>query len=354
MKRGAGEGQQPGRRRPWWLATATASLIAGLAAVAAAAHLPATAPAGAADPAGGVRVALALAADSARDVPFAPAGPAWGVPVALAAAADPPKATPAGPPAPSVSVEDGRLTVDARDADLAQVLREVAERADFHLEISGPLGRVTAAFTAASVEEGLRRLVQDHELMLVYRRGEGSAEPTLFEVQVFASGAPRRGGPAVAQAPPGAADTDRAMLEEISALVRQRDPEQAVPRLAQILSTAPGQVARSRAAWALARLPGPASVAALSAAALQDSVPYVRLQAAQSLRRVAGADAIPALSSVLAGDPDPSVRRVAARGLATLRDPQAAAALSAAAGDSDASVRAEVQRGLARQGVNVR
>ena len=342
MKRGAGEAQRPGRRRPRWLAITTASLVAGLDAVAAA-HLPASAPAAAADPAGGVPVAQAPAADRAR-----------GVPVALAAAADPPKATPAGPPAPLVSVEDGRLTVDARDADLAQVLREVAERADFHLEISGPLGRVTAAFTAASVEEGLRRLVQDHELMLVYRRGEGSAEPTLFEVQVFASGAPRRAGPAVAQAPPGAEDTDRAMLEEISALVRQRDPEQAVPRLAQILSTAQGQVARSRAAWALGRLPGPASVAALSAAALQDSVPYVRLQAAQSLRRVAGADAIPALSSVLAGDPDPSVRRVAARGLATLRDPQAAAALSAAAGDSDASVRAEVQRGLARQGVNVR
>src|SRR5688572_5309872 len=83
--------------------------------------------------------------------------------------ADAPKAAAPEPPAQVVLVEGERLTVDLHGAELAQVLRQVGEAAGFHITTSGTLGVVTAAFSARTLEEGLRRLVQDHEMMLVYR-----------------------------------------------------------------------------------------------------------------------------------------------------------------------------------------
>ena len=63
-----------------------------------------------------------------------------------------------------VVIEEGRVTVDAHGVDLADVLAQLGARAGFRVRTSGSLGRVTATFTATSVEQALRRLVQDHEL----------------------------------------------------------------------------------------------------------------------------------------------------------------------------------------------
>ena len=263
---------------------------------------------------------------------------------AAAAPADAPKAP--APPAQVVTVKGGRLTVDLRGVELADVLHQVAEAAGFHLTTTGELGRVTAAFSARTVEDGLRRLVQDHEMMLVYRPASaGGGAAVLMEVQVFSS-TPGRG----AAAAPEARDAEAgvAVIGEITRLVRAGDAERGVPRLAEILATSPDSVVRGRAVWGLSMLGGPAAAGALSGA-LRDAAPIVRGQAVPALRRVAGAEAIPALSGVLASDTDVSVRRAAARALATLRTPEADAALSAAAGDSDQLVRAEARRGMDRQ-----
>ena len=67
-----------------------------------------------------------------------------------------------------VVIGEGGVTIDAHDADLADVLAQFGARAGFRVRTSGSLGRVTATFTAVSVEQALRRLVQDHELMLLY------------------------------------------------------------------------------------------------------------------------------------------------------------------------------------------
>jgi hypothetical protein len=68
------------------------------------------------------------------------------------------------------------------------VLSELGARAEFRLRISGPLGRVTGTFTAMSVEQALRRLVEDHELMLIYSASPGEdARPKLIQADVFAS-----------------------------------------------------------------------------------------------------------------------------------------------------------------------
>ena len=82
-----------------------------------------------------------------------------------------------------VVIEEGRVTVDAHDADLADVLAQLGARAGFRVRTSGSLGRVTATFTAVSVEQALRRLVQDHELMLVYSAtSNASVRPTLIRL----------------------------------------------------------------------------------------------------------------------------------------------------------------------------
>src|SRR6185503_5357834 len=170
----------------------------------------------------------------------------------------------------------------------------------------------------------------DHEMMLVYRPVRG--EPVkLMEVQVFAS-APGREAAAAASAR-GAAPRE-ALMSEITGLVRARDVERGVPRLAELLATSSDLIIQGRAVWGLRMLGGPAAGGALSVA-LRNEAPFVRGQAVQALARVVGAEAIPALSGLLASDPDVSVRRAAARALATLRTPEADAALSAVAGDSD-------------------
>ena len=267
--------------------------------------------------------------------------------VGVAAPADAPKVPAPGSPAQVVMVKGGRLTVDLRGAELADVLLQVANAVGFHLTTTGELGRVTVAFSARTVEDGLRRLVQDHEMMLVYGPAGRSAAPAvLMEVQVFASTAPGRG---VAAAPAARdAESGAAANAEITGLVRARDVERGVPRLAELLATSPDSVVRGRAVWGLSMLGGSAASGALSGA-LRDEAPYVRGQAALALRRTVGAEAIPALSGVLASDPDVSVRRAAARALTSLRTPEADAALSAMANDSDQLVRDEARRAMDRQ-----
>ena len=246
-----------------------------------------------------------------------------------------------------VVIEEGRVTIDAHDADLADVLAQLGARAGFRVRTSGSLGRVTDTFTAMSVEQALRRLVQDHELMLVYGSvSSASVRPTLIQADVFASTL----SAAQVRAASEMLGRQRAsLLAEIDRLTRSRDVARGAPRLAELLGTASDSVVRARAASALAALNGPLSHPAL-ARALGDSAPAVRAQAVRALRSVDGARAIPALGRVLLTDPDVTVRRAAAQMLGSLQEPAATSALSVASEDADAIVRREVTRALHRQG----
>jgi hypothetical protein len=241
--------------------------------------------------------------------------------------------------APAITLSDGKLSVELRDADLEDVLQEIARRAGFHLTTSGQLRRVTAALTGVSLEDGLRRLVQDHELMLVYRPAErGGAAGALVEVHVFA-----------ALPAPDPAQT-AASLAEVNRLLRRRGDRQSVARLTDLLSASPDPAVRARAAWALGRTRAPAGAATLTKA-LSDPAAPVRMHAALALRGLQGVQAIPALASLLLQDPDAIVRRAAATALGSLRDASAIPPLRAALGDADLSVRQQATQALRRQGV---
>lgn len=244
------------------------------------------------------------------------------------------------PISPVVAIAGGTLTVDLHHAELESVLREIATRAAFDLKTSGQLGRVTATFTGVPLEEGLRRLAPEHELMLVYRAPSGGAAASLVGVRVFAGTRPND---------PRSAAAD---LAEIRGLLRSGGSQEGAARLADLLG-APDSTVRARAAAALGTVGGMNAEAPLTAA-LSDQAAEVRVQAVNALRRVAGARAIPALQGLLVRDPDPAVRRAAARTLGMLREAPATSALTAAAADPDASVRQEVARALRRHGVAVR
>jgi hypothetical protein len=256
---------------------------------------------------------------------------------AVRAAEEPAASTP--PPAPPViGVKDGQLTVTVRDGDLADVLRQIAEQAGFRLRTSGDLGRVTVTLEAVPLDDGLRRLTQDHELVMVYSRATpGGRETSLTEVRVFAASA--------AAVPPRVGSADPSSLAEIRRLLRARADPQSIARLIQLLGEAPEPSVRARAAWALGRSQAPGASEALGRA-VRDPEAAVRTQAAYGLARVDGARAIPTLATLLRADPHAGVRQAAARALATLPDAAAVEALRAASADSDAGVRQEARRAL--------
>jgi hypothetical protein len=250
------------------------------------------------------------------------------------------------PTAPVFSVDGEQLTVDANDADLGDLLRAIGAAAGFDVRTTGQLGRVSGQFSVASLEEGLRRLAQSNELVLVYRPAEDQgAAARLSEVRVFGPTAPAPAPPVpIPTVSPAGAGT----LAEVSRLARSSDDATALSRLSEILATAPDAAVRARAAWALSRLEIPASAAALIRA-LRDPAPDVRLQAAYAVGRVDGASAIPELTRLLLGDPEAKVRRAVVRVLGGLTDDAATTALQGAVADADPSVRLEVTRALERR-----
>ncbi len=59
-----------------------------------------------------------------------------------------------------ISLENGRLTMNVRDASLSRVLRVIAAKGGFALDIAGQLdSKVSASFENIPIERALRRIV---------------------------------------------------------------------------------------------------------------------------------------------------------------------------------------------------
>lgn len=254
-----------------------------------------------------------------------------------------------------VSVEQGLLSINARNVPLADLLRVIGERAALTVSIHGgdsPL--VTDSFTDLPLDEGIKRLVRGSGLVLTYAPSQGGAGAgVLKEVRVYMT-PPQAPVPAVANgtkpaSPARRAEQERSVgLRDVRTLARQRD-EAAASALAQILAQDSDPTVRAKAVAALGKFGGTEAAMALSMA-LMDQDSSVRIQAARALGRVEGDRATPALGGVLTGDPDPQVRREAVRTLATLGTDQARWSLESAALDADQSVRRAVASALAKWG----
>jgi hypothetical protein len=123
-----------------------------------------------------------------------------------------------------VTVVQGRLSVDLRDADIQTVLAQIAEQAGFTL-LTGPLERQTVSVQFADVplEQGVRRLLRLASLNHVMLTAPAAAgRVALKELRVFAGGDAR--GPFVIAARPTEVVAVQARQPEETPATPQEEP----------------------------------------------------------------------------------------------------------------------------------
>lgn len=245
-----------------------------------------------------------------------------------------------------VELTGGRLTVDARDVPLPDLLGLVARRASFRLTFArAPIETVTAAFSDVPLDEAVRRLLRGHSFVLVYEADQRLSEVRLVGPDGAAtlSVADRRhAGPG--ESAERAAEIAAPTPVPAAAPVH---PTPTVRELARTVAEDEDAAVRARATAALAALGGADAISALRTA-LEDAAAIVRVHAVHALSRAERAAAIPVLSAVLAGDRDPQVRLAAARALGSVPTADARLALEGATRDANPAVRDEARRALAR------
>ena len=253
-----------------------------------------------------------------------------------------------------VSVGGGVLTVDARNAPLAEVLQTIGQAAGIDVTLRGDFSApITASFAGVSLEEGFRRLAPGHSIALSYAAAaDASTRQILTGVWVMSDPpTPERPGAGMSTSaatsatihfPPGG------WLGGIQALADEarRGTEAAVALLAEVSASEPDGIVRQQAVAALERLRGPKVEFALTAA-LDDADASVRLRAVRGLRVAGTETAVQSLAAVLLGDADPQVRLAALSALTSLPGPTMLQGLARAAADPDGRVREAAARGLA-------
>ncbi len=93
-----------------------------------------------------------------------------------------------------IALKDGRLTMDVRDASLSQVLRVIAAKGGFALDIAGQLdSKVSASFENVPIERALRRIVGRSSYIIELAPSTGAGAPRrIGKLSVYARGAPAR------------------------------------------------------------------------------------------------------------------------------------------------------------------
>ena len=93
-----------------------------------------------------------------------------------------------------ISLEDGRLTMDVRNASSLRVLRAIAAEGGFALDIAGHLNsRVSASFENVPIERALRRIVGRSSYIIELTQSTGAGVPRrIGKLYIFARAAPGR------------------------------------------------------------------------------------------------------------------------------------------------------------------
>ena len=261
-----------------------------------------------------------------------------------------------------VQVSVGQLTVDLRDAPLAQVLQLIGERACIEVTLHGDFSApVTQAFAALPLEEGIRRLAGGRSVAVTYGAAAGeSGQAMLTRVWVMGKSSPGAGAasdsspssPKDEQADSRVAEaTESQLAPQIGEIQRLADDagrggETALARLTDIGALDADAALRQQAVAALGRLTSSAVEPAL-VAALADTDVEVRLRAVRGLRRFGTDTAVQSIAEVSLADADPQVRLAAVTALTSLPGGSMRRGLARASSDPDEVVRGVAIRGLA-------
>ncbi len=248
-----------------------------------------------------------------------------------------------------VTIAQGLLTVDLRDAPLADVLQAIAEKASFRLTLRGDLSTpVTWSFTGVPLAKGIKRLVGDNSLVMIH--APANEAKLLSKVWVRASGKSivtiepdLAADPSVYQ---GGDRPEGTVRQRAARQLARRGDGEAADELASLLAQDSDPVVRRIAAGGLGKIGGERGASALKTA-LTDEDSSVQRRAIFELGKIGKDVAAEALAEVLGADPDPHNRQFAARTLARLDSVTARSALEAVLADPENTVREAAVAALA-------
>jgi hypothetical protein len=256
------------------------------------------------------------------------------LPALLAAvlAAAPGAAAAADPPPASIEWHAGRLSVEAQQAPLRELLAALATLTGVEMwGIETLHGRATVSFAELPLRDGLRILLAPLGYGFIEAEAEQGGPPGM----VVVVGSRAEAGSPVDESLPGAeANAEQGERGDV-------EPSGATQALADA-------VARSLSLQRLAREDAAAAQAAAAEAA-RSAHATERALAVQVLGGITGAAATDALAAALA-DPDPSVRQAALVGLIGRSEPAATQLLAQALADEAASVRFLARELLTQRG----
>lgn len=226
-------------------------------------------------------------------------------------------------PGREVVVRRGLLSVDLREAPLAEVLRSIGEQSGLRVTVADEVSaQVTETFTNVPLEQGIRRLARWHSLVAIYVASErAGGVPELAELRVYGMSVRASGEVGAAMdrqdgmdpaslvaAEPGAAAPSVALRIQGLRRLAQTGDQAAVAPLAQALTRDREPQVRAEAAIGLATVGGEAALAALTEALTDENV-SVRLRVADALGRFQDDRARQMLDQMGHDDSEPRVRR---------------------------------------------
>lgn len=220
-----------------------------------------------------------------------------------------------------VSYRAGALTLDARGAPLADVLRAIGEKAGFRTHLTGDLSKpVDLSLENAPLVPTVLRLVGRHSMvMIMHPNADKRRAGAISEINVRAKPLRTENRPA------------RRFLTSIQEELDLGPPAQRITTIDELEKSGDSK-----------------AVAMLEKFAGHDKEEAVRGHAIGALGRVAGQPAILSLGRILFGSSNPESRRLAAKSLASRRSNAARLFLKEATNDTDDDVRREALNALAK------
>lgn len=243
-----------------------------------------------------------------------------------------------------VKVRNGLLTVNLRDAPLADVLLVIGEQAGFRVLVRGDAKRtVTRSFSDVPLARGVQRLLEHASSWLMRHDGDALEEVRLYG---WIGSTAVTSGTAQAALAVSLTDDHDTRLRFVKKIAHQPHAS-ATEGLILLVTGDRDPLIRRIAAIALGKVKGERSFVALASAA-EDEDSSVRRWAIQGLGMIGGEQAVRTVGGALLEDPDPSIRRSAARTLATMRNDASMDFLYAAQSDHDPGVRQAAEAALSR------
>uniref|UniRef100_UPI004056A909 HEAT repeat domain-containing protein n=1 Tax=Candidatus Electronema sp. TaxID=2698783 RepID=UPI004056A909 len=256
-----------------------------------------------------------------------------------------PGAVPAA--ASAVAVEDNLLSLRVRNMPLKELLRQVAAQAGMKITVHGPAELpVSAEFSRAALEDGLKRIAPDFNIVFTYgAEKKGQEKPKVEKIVLHSkTAAPGNAPPLVLSAasappPPPAAPKPRPPVPSGPPPVDDEpEEEEHSPEYFAKLMKNPDAALREEALGYFAGVEDSGGIAQVSEMLINDSSEDIRRTAAEVLADLGGKQAVPALGKALA-DKSSEVRSMAVYSLGQIGGPEAVALIKTAMNDANEEVR---------------